>query len=356
MRFESVLPAMLAILLLGACSNSSDSSLPARAARPALHLIFSDPPIDLGSIEAKFARDVPYGPHERNVFDIFVPACDAPTPLILFFHGGGFTGGNKAQYNEQQIREALQHCVAWATIGYRLLPPRPKAPKPTSAIGGGVRVSLGDSALALQFIRYHHQSLNLAQENIAAWGRSAGAGTALWLGTHDDLANADSDDPVRRESTRLKAVGAIATQATYDILRWEQVFEPLIEPLVPTVVPTADLQTVAETLGATGYMLRFLGASNFEDILTEAYTAYRTDIDMLALMDAGDPPIYVANAATSLSNLQGFFLHHALHAIAVKARADEVGLTSVVYSTDPDWPLQDPSGEELTSFLLRHIR
>jgi hypothetical protein len=75
---------------------------------------------------------------------------------------------------------------------------------------------------------------------------------------------------------------------------------------------------------------------------------------MLKLMDAGDAPIYVSNGTGAGSPL-GLILHHPLHALAVKARADEVGLESVGYSADPVCPLSDPSGEELTPFLLRHI-
>ena len=77
---------------------------------------------------------------------------------------------------------------------------------------------------------------------------------------------------------------------------------------------------------------------------------------MLELMDAGDAPIYVHNYVVSMDDLLNVFLHHGLHALAVKARADEVGLHSVAYSEDPDYYLEDPSGEGLVSFLTRHLR
>lgn len=62
------------------------------------------------------------------------------------------------------------------------------------------------------------------------------------------------------------------------------------------------------------------------------------------------------NFATSFDDLLNVFLHHALHALAVKDRADQVGLESVAYSREPNYPLEDPSGEDLVSFLSRHIR
>jgi acetyl esterase/lipase len=205
-------------------------------------------------------------------------------------------------------------------------------------------------------MRYHYQSLNLDPENVAVWGRSAGAGTALWLGTHDDMADPGNTDPVLRESTRVKAIGAIATQSTYDILAWEAVLQPLVNALVPGVFPSSDFEDVAAGLGATSYLLRFLGAESFEQLHAPEYLAYRENVDMLKQMDSGDAPIFVANRTPGLSNPLNFVLHHSLHALAVQARAEEVGLESVAYSNDPAWPLEDPSGEELTSFLLRHVR
>jgi acetyl esterase/lipase len=43
------------------------------------------------------ARDVQYGPAERNLADIFVPENPGATPraVLLFVHGGGFTRGDR---------------------------------------------------------------------------------------------------------------------------------------------------------------------------------------------------------------------------------------------------------------------
>ncbi len=48
-------------------------------------------------------------------------------------------------------------------------------------------------------------------------GGSSGADIALWLAFHDDLAEPDSDDPVKRQSTRLSCVGARDAQTTLDL-------------------------------------------------------------------------------------------------------------------------------------------
>lgn len=345
-----LLPLLLA---LAACSNGSDGN---GEASPALDLAFTEPPIDLTGAPARYAEDVRYGDAERNLFDIFLPDCDGPTPLVIYIHGGGFTGGDKEDIEPGLVRSLLQACVAHAAISYTLLDVPSEEEGTASAVAqGGVLTSLEDAARALQFMRYHFASLNIDPERVALYGGSAGAGASLWLGTHDDMADGDNADPVLRESTRVKAVGALATQSTYDLLRWEEILLPVTEPLAPVLGGT-DVPTIAAFLGQTNYLLTFLGVGSVDDIYSDENAAYRANVDLLGLMDAGDAPIYVHNFDTGLGNPLDMFLHHALHAFAVKARADEVGLESVAYSEEPDYPLEDPSGETLDSFLIRHLR
>jgi para-nitrobenzyl esterase len=215
--------------------------------------------------------------------------------------------------------------------------------------------SLTDAARALQFMRYHFQSLNLDPENVAMYGASAGAGASLWMGTHDELADSGNADPVLRESSRIKAVGAIATQSTYDLLLWENILLPITEPFSELLGGT-DIPTVAAAVGASNYLLTFLGVGSIADIASDENVAYRANVNMLGLMDASDAPIFVNNFDVGLSDLLNAFLHHGLHALAVRDRANEVGLHNVTYVDDPVYGVEDPSGENLTSFLLRHIR
>lgn len=351
--------APLALALLAGCSDGNNNDSNSGDDRPVLPLELSAPPIDFPGMDVRFAADVPYGEGERNVFDILMPDCEGPTPLILYIHGGGFTGGDKSGGYERfrgLIEQAMQSCVAFAGINYFLLDvPEDDAGRAAAAQQGGVLTSLQDAALALQFLRYHYQSLNIDPDNIASFGGSAGAGASLWLGTHDDMADPDSADPVLRESTRLKAVGAIATQATYDLLDWEGILLPVTEPLAGILGGT-DVVTIAGFVNATNYLLTFFGIPAIEDIDTPEHAAWRANVDMLEMMDAGDAPIYTENFATSINDPLDMFLHHARHAIVVKERADEVGLHSVAYSRDPAYALEDPSGEDLASFLIRHIR
>ena len=362
MQISRIVAPLLVAVSLAACSegNSNNSATPTPGeSRPALDLTFSAPPVELTNVTADFAANVAYGEAERNQFDIFIPDCEDPTPLVIFIHGGGFIDGDKSSAYENfsdDIHAFLQNCVAYATINYSLLEiPEDEADLPAAADQGGILTSLQDTARALQFMRYHYQSLNLDPENVALYGVSAGAGSSLWLGTHDDMAEPENGDPILRESTRIKAVGALHTQATYDLLDWEDILLPITEPFADVLGGT-DLPTLAAAVGASNYLLTAFAVTSIEDLYSADMEEYRAEMDMLELMDSGDAPIYTENFEVSFDDLLNVLLHHALHALEIKERADEVGLASVAYSGDPTYPLEDPSGENLVSFLTRHIR
>src|SRR5690606_4581021 len=44
---------------------------------------------------AKFYRNISYGPGEPNKVDLMMPEGEGPFPVLIYFHGGGFIGGNK---------------------------------------------------------------------------------------------------------------------------------------------------------------------------------------------------------------------------------------------------------------------
>jgi len=60
-----------------------------------------------------------------------------------------------------------------------------------------------DGARAVQFLRSKAREWNLNPKAFAASGGSAGTGMSLWIGFHDDMADAASSDLVKRQSTRL---------------------------------------------------------------------------------------------------------------------------------------------------------
>ncbi|MSU58962.1 MAG: alpha/beta hydrolase [Pedosphaera sp.] len=66
--------------------------------------------------------DFKYGPHERNVLDLWKAKSDQLTPLVVFIHGGGFRGGSKAQLAPALLDGLLKNGISVMAINYRLSP------------------------------------------------------------------------------------------------------------------------------------------------------------------------------------------------------------------------------------------
>lgn len=145
-----------------------------------------------------------YGPHERNVLDLWKAKSTTPTPLVVFIHGGGFHAGSKEAVSPLLVEGCLKAGISIMSINYRL---SPEVRFPAHYM---------DCARAIQFARHNAKTWNIDPARIAASGGSAGAGTSLWIGFHDDLAEPKSDDPVLRQSTRLSCMAVLGAQSTYD--------------------------------------------------------------------------------------------------------------------------------------------
>ena len=264
------------------------------------------------SPEAFYYGDIAYGPAERQKFDVIhFPWASEPTPAPVYIHGGGFSGGAKEELWEGKrdyAQAILTESAAVFTCGYRVL---------EDVDLEGVIKPMGDSALCLQTIRHNAEVFNIDPARIVVAGTSAGAGTSLWLGTHDDMA--DGSEGVRGQSTRVNGVVMWETQATYDLVRWNDVF---------LTYYGLELFETAESFGLAQALWSFYGISSNEELETEPIVAYRADVDMLALMDADDAPIWVENSVekNSFPFSVGALYHHPRHALAIVEQANEVGL------------------------------
>ncbi len=266
-------------------------------------------------------ENVSYGPHERNVLDFWKAKAEGPAPVVVFIHGGGFVGGDKSKCRKDpNLKACLDAGVHFASINYRF---REHAP---------IQDILRDAARAIQFIRHKASEWNVDKARIAAYGGSAGAGTSLWLGSHDDLADPASEDPVLRESSRLVAAGCQGTQATYDLTRWEE----FLGPPKPEWLKSPDE-------GPAFYHLK-----TKEDQETPEGKKILADCDMLGLLSKDDAPVYTYNTMPGGEiRDRGHYLHHPNHALAIKKRCDEVGVECVVGT--------EPGSVKLIDFLFRHL-
>lgn len=148
-------------------------------------------------------RDVEYDTkHERNVLD-FWPALseEAPAPVLVYFHGGGFRNGDKSQLekNRSSMIETYREAgYAVVSCNYPFL----------SEDMDYLEIAT-HCARAVQFVRSKAGDWNLDAERLCCCGVSAGALISEFLGYHDDFADPESEDVVARESSRPAVVASI---------------------------------------------------------------------------------------------------------------------------------------------------
>jgi acetyl esterase/lipase len=118
--------------------------------------------------DVRIVRDMRYGPFERNLLDIAAPErSGALRPVLVFVHGGGFTGGERQRagtpFYDNVMLWALARGFVGINITYRLAPDA-KWP------AGGV-----DVALALDWIAQNAGAYAGDPARLIVFGHSAGA-------------------------------------------------------------------------------------------------------------------------------------------------------------------------------------
>lgn len=240
--------------------------------------------------------DVSYGPDKRNVLDFYQAAGDGPRPLLVYIHGGGWTGGDKKQ-DEKNFKPFLDKGISYAAINYRLTPDNP-LPAPVY-----------DAARAIQFIRTKAADWKIDTKHIALTGGSAGACTSMWLLLHDDLADPKATDPVLRESTRVCAAAVSAGQTSID----PKVIEGWLGPNV------LKHRMINMAMGEKTIEGALANYDKYHDKYVE-FSAYNH-------VDAKDPPLFMTYPAdmTLPSKDAGHGIHHPVYGIKLKEKSDKLG-------------------------------
>src|SRR5262245_19887460 len=265
--------------------------------------------------------NVSYGPHERNVMDVWKAKSDQPTPLLVFSHGGGFRGGSKEALQPYLLNGCLANGISVVAINYRL---SPEFHFPAHYM---------DSARAIQFARSKAKEWNLDPKRIAASGGSAGAGTSLWLGLHDDMAYPNNSDPLLRESTRLSCTVVFGAQSSYD----------------PRLIKKLVGGRAHEHVALPG----FYGLKPEEFETEKAYKLYEAS-SAINYLTRDDPPVYAFyNEARKLpENPQpGQGIHSINFGTYMKERMDPLGIECVVRHQDERVDL----AKETMEFLRKHL-
>lgn len=130
----------------------------------------------------RIERDIAYGPHERHRLDIFTQGGGSgERPMLLYVHGGGFVGGDKAlpgtQFYGNVGAWAAEQGFVGVAMTYRLAPDNPW---PAGA---------EDVAAAIAWLRGNIADHGGSPRRIFVAGQSAGAahvaGYLAMHGLHD---------------------------------------------------------------------------------------------------------------------------------------------------------------------------
>lgn len=329
----------LSLLLIASCRKDDDTII-----HPTLDLSEAVAPFSLTS-GAKFYKDVSYNTYPEDVFDIFIPQSAKPVGLVIQIHGGGFKAGDKADnYStagfQSEVNSFLSDTIAFATLNYRLLLDVNETE--------GVLKPLNDCKRALQFIRYYCNDFNIDKTKIVVKGGSAGAGTSLWIGLNNDMADINAADPILRESTRVKAVVANNTQSTYDLLTWPTEVFSIYQPALSldSMLSIATMPT----------FLQFYGIADTSELNTPKMIAYRAKVNMLAMITPDDPDIYLASDGIpyAFPTNKGNLIHHPLHAKTVMDKAILTGIPCKAII--PQMGINTSNGETAQDFLIRKLK
>ncbi len=267
-----------------------------------------------------------YGPHERNVLDLWLAKSDKPTPLVLFIHGGGFRGGSKSAIGGATIKRFLDAGISVAAIEYRFISDKP------------LPAAHYDCRRALQFLRYNAERFNIDKEKIGAFGGSAGAQLCMWLAFHDDMADPNSDDPIARESTRLTCVATTGGQTTMDFEWWKK--------WIPGIEDEASRRSTTEVL------TELFGTDDLETVRKIV-----EDISALSLISKDDPPIFMEYRQRPTDPVpkdpqkaRGWKIHHVIFGIKLKEKMDELGIEAVL-----KYPGVQTPYESREDFLIKKL-
>ena len=126
--------------------------------------------------DVRTLHDVPYtvaGESASQTLDLYWRPDGEPRALLVWIHGGGWMGGDKADCDAARL--ALVDGCAVASINYRL---SDEATFPAQ---------LHDCRAAVRWLRRNAEAYNIDGARIGAWGSSAGGHLAALLGSGGSL-------------------------------------------------------------------------------------------------------------------------------------------------------------------------
>jgi acetyl esterase/lipase len=144
--------------------------------------------------------DIPFlGAHRKEKLDLYFPSGPKrpDRPAVVFIHGGGFTGGDKAEYRSASVSADLCRAGYVVVSCNYVLGPKDKP--------GVWPQNIADCRNAVRWVRAHAKELGVNPDKIAVAGGSAGGYLALMVGLSDDKTG-PGGDLAAKHSAKVSAV------------------------------------------------------------------------------------------------------------------------------------------------------
>lgn len=155
---------------------------------------------------------VSYGPHANQMLDLYLPeearaAESATASPVLVWYGGIW----KPARHAADPGRFLKAGIAVVAVGTRTL-----TDGMNDRVAAPVAYVMDDACRAVQFLRLNAAKWHLDSGRFVVGGSSQGSLPALYVGCSPDRAQAESEDPLLRQSTRVLGVVAHRSQPSID--------------------------------------------------------------------------------------------------------------------------------------------
>lgn len=228
------------------------------------------------------------GEEDCLVLNVFAPTSASGRPVMVFIHGGGFTGGtaNDALYDGVSL---ASRDVVVVTMNYRLgILGFLATPELVEADGGAGDLGLWDQRLALEWVRDNAAAFGGDPSDVTIFGESAGAVSVLAQMTSPGSAGLFARAIVESGG------GGFGTATQAEAMTR---YEPIVEALgcdgdadVPACLRAVDVDTI-------------LGATNAAGMSVLGLPAIGPHLDGVFLTD--DPYARIASGAVDVPFMVG---------------------------------------------------
>ena len=184
----------------------------------------------------------------------------------------------------------------------------------------------------MQFLCSKASEWGIDPQRIAGFGDSAGAQLVAYLAWSPDFADPSSEDPIARESSRLKAVGLISGQANLDFDWWVE--------------------------NIPGYQRDFHSRQIPADLSPIDMRALQRELSIENHISSDDPPSFMSYGMTPDAPIpsearaaRGWSIHHVNFGLSMQTLLEKHGVEHVL-----KYPGTEQAYENAVDFLIHHLK